>query len=248
MNITLFASAPDEKQYCLIGETLGRGVLDSGCTKTVSGEIWMKEYLSTLPNDWKKTVRTDETTNAVYRFGDGKETKATKNVTTPVAIGNKQYMMSIDVVKNDIPLLISKKSMKTLGMKLNFLNDTADVDGKSIPLICSSTGHYSLPLTKWDLDVESTNVVLHTTNLSKLSKAEKEKKAEKLHRQFAHASKEKLFKLVKESKNFNHKEFLKCIKECCENCQICRKYKRPFRKPIVGLPIASQFNEVVCMD
>ena len=173
VHITLFASSPDEKQYCLIGETLGRGVLDSGCTKTVSGELWMEEYLSTLPNDWKKLVKTDKTANSMYRFGDGKESKAVRNVVTPVAIGNKQYMMSIDVVKNDIPLLISKRSMKSLGMKLNFLNDTADIGDKAIPLICSTTGHYSLPLTKWDLDVKSTNVILHTTNFSELSKIEK---------------------------------------------------------------------------
>lgn len=37
--ITLFASAPDQKQHCLKGETVSRGVLDSGCTKTVSREL-----------------------------------------------------------------------------------------------------------------------------------------------------------------------------------------------------------------
>ena len=38
--ITLFASAPGQKQYCLRGETLGKGeTLDLGCTKTVSGEL-----------------------------------------------------------------------------------------------------------------------------------------------------------------------------------------------------------------
>ena len=37
VHITLFASAPDQKQYCLIEETLG--VLDSVCFKTVSGDL-----------------------------------------------------------------------------------------------------------------------------------------------------------------------------------------------------------------
>ena len=59
----------------------------------------------------------------------------------------------------------------------------------------------------------------------------------KLHRQFAHASKEKLIKLVKESKEFNDKEFIKCIEEYCNSCEICRKYKRPYHKPIVGMPM-----------
>ena len=69
-----------------------------------------------------------------------------------------------------------------------------------------------------------------------------------MHRQFANASNEKLLELVKKSNGFNNKEFLKCIEECCENCQIYRKYKRPFQKPVVSMSIASLFNEVVRMD
>ena len=38
VHITLFASAPDQKQCCLIGESLSREVLDTVCIKTVSGE------------------------------------------------------------------------------------------------------------------------------------------------------------------------------------------------------------------
>lgn len=45
--ITLFGSTPDEKQFSLIGESLGEGLLNSGCTKMVSGETLMNEYLST---------------------------------------------------------------------------------------------------------------------------------------------------------------------------------------------------------
>ena len=74
-------------------------------------------------------------------------------------------MISIDVVSNDIPLLISKKSMKSLGMKLNFLNDTTDINGKCIPLSCSTTGQYSLILTMWDLDADDTNTVLHMKHI-----------------------------------------------------------------------------------
>ena len=247
VHITLFASSPDDRQYCLIGETLSRGVLDSGCTKTVAGEFWMNEYLGVLSEKQAELVETNKS-NATYRFGDGKESAALKNVKTPVSFGNKTYMMSVDVVKNDIPLLISKQSMKSLGMRLNFGNDTAEVSGKSIPLMCSATGHYYLPLTSWDLEDSNNHFTLHASHIRDIGRAEKLKKAMKLHRQFAHASKEKLIKLVKESKEFNDKEFIKCIEEYCDSCEICRKYKRPYHKPIVGMPIANEFNEVLCMD
>ena len=249
VHITLFASAPDERQFCLIGESFGKGVLDSGCTKTVSGETWMNEYLNTLPKDKLESVEVANS-NSTYRFGDGKETKAVKTIKTPVIIGNKNYVMEVDVVDNEIPLLISKKSMKRMGMTLNFKNDTANVGEKDIPLYCTKSGHYSIPLTSWCIDTKDPNnhIVLHMKHLQGLSKEEKMKKAGKLHRQFAHASKEKLVKLIKESKDFCDKEFIDCVKECCIKCEICKKYKRPYRRPVVGLPLASEFNEVVCMD
>ena len=90
--------------------------------------------------------------------------------------------------------------------------------------------------------------MLHTFALKDLSKSDKKKKAIKLHRQFSHASKEKLCKLVRESKDFNDIEFLKMIEEWCDSCEICQKYKKAPLRPIVGMRLADKFNQVVCMD
>lgn len=65
-------------------------------------------------------------------------------------------------------------------MKLNFSNDTAYIGDRSIPLMCSTKGHYSLPLIKWDLEVENTNVVFHIRRITDLCKTEKETKHKKL--------------------------------------------------------------------
>ena len=54
----------------------------------------------------------------------------------------------------------------------------------------------------------------------------------KLHKQFCHASKEKLCKLVRESKDFSDEEFLKIIEECVDSCELCRKFKRPPLRPV----------------
>ena len=69
-----------------------------------------------------------------------------------------------------------------------------------------------------------------------------------MHRQFVHALRENRFKLVKESKGFNDKEFLKSIEEFCDKCQIYRRHKRHFQSPVVSIPIASQLNKVICLD
>ncbi|XP_057305251.1 uncharacterized protein LOC130642182 [Hydractinia symbiolongicarpus] len=194
IHITLFAASPDQRQYCLVGESFGRGVLDSGCTKTVAGEKWMDEYLGTLSESDKNAV-VSNSTDSIYRFGDGKEVKATRNLIIPVILGGNKYKLSVDIVEIEIPLLISRSTMKSLSM----------------------------------------------------NKTEKMKKAMKLHRQFAHAGKDKLLKLVKDS-NLYDKEFLSCIEECCNDCEICHKYKRPYSRPVVGIPLANTFNQVICMD
>ena len=72
-------------------------------------------------------------------------------------------------------------------------------------------------------------------------------KAVKLHQQFSHASKEKLLKLIASS-GCKDEEFVSCVKQCCEECKVCRRFRRPPLRPAVGLPVADRFNQVVSMD
>ena len=133
-------------------------------------------------------------------------------------------------------------------MILDFETDTAEVFGNKVNLHHTSS---CLPLRNLHLQDKPNScasVVLHTSNLKQLSQSEKMRKAMKLHRQFLHASKEKLCKLVKESKDFSDKEFLDIIEECCDSCEICQKFVRPSLRPIAGLNLANNFNQVACMD
>ena len=246
VHITLFTSKPEERQKLLVIEALGKGVLDSGCSKTVAGQVWLDEYLNLLSPVDKIAVR-EGASKSVFRFGDGVETKGKKCVTVPVIVGYKKLLLDIEVVDNDIPLLISKGAMKQMNMKIDFSKDTATIEGEEIKLQCTSTGHYCLPITNITLDREDVNVVLHLLNLSSLSEKEQRSKALKLHRQFSHASKEKLIKLLKHSGCADN-DFFKYVEECCNQCELCQKYRKAPLRPAVGLPLAEKFNEVVCMD
>ena len=42
--------------------------------------------------------------------------------------------------------------------------------------------------------------------------------------------------------------FSACITEICQNCDVCQKYRPPPLKPVVSLPLAESFNQVVCLD
>ena len=139
VHITLLNSKPDLVQRNLVAETLGKGLLDSGCSKTVAGEVWLQEYLYTLP---KGTNVIEEKSNALFRFGDGSECRGLKCVTLPVTIGDYKCSLRVDIVPNDIPLLISKDTMKRLGMKIDFSDDSVTLHKKKIKLTCTKSGHY----------------------------------------------------------------------------------------------------------
>ena len=132
-----------------------------------------------------------------------------------------------------------------IGMTLDFERDLGIVNHNEIKLFCTKSGHYCIPISV--IGLEDTNVVLHAQNLYGYSSREKKSKALKLHRQFAHASYEKLHKLLTES-GCKDREFEECLKQVCSECPVCQKYKRPPLRPVVGLRLADRFNKVVCID
>ena len=104
-------------------------------------------------------------------------------------------------------------------------------------------GHYVIPVH----EKADCNMVFHLEHLSKYSLKQKKEKALKLHRQFAHASKERLIKLLKAG-GCEDTEFVRAVEECCDQCVFCNKYRQPKPRPIVGMPKAQRFNEVIAMD
>ena len=81
-----------ERMDTLIGETLSMAVIDSGCTKTVCGQLWLDCYLQSLSNEDQQSVR-DEKSETSFRFGNGKIFKSIKCVTLPTFIANKNVLL-----------------------------------------------------------------------------------------------------------------------------------------------------------
>jgi len=245
INIVLLNANPENRQKGLLIESLGKGVLDCGCTRTVAGEIWMTQFLdSMLPSD-KTDVKIDYESPTVFRFGDGKECKSLRRVVMPVYIGGRRQQLEVEVVDAEIPLLVSKDTMKNIGMQLDFEHDTAVIDGEEIQLACTTSGHYCMPLNVFCVDAG--NIVLKVNEIDTLDKKQKLSKAMKLHRQFGHAKASRLLKLISNS-HIDDKEFVECVNEVCESCEICKKYQPSSLQPAVGLPLADKFNHVVCLD
>ena len=128
---TMFTSSEIQECYIskLVGESFAGGLLDCGCTKTVCGAEWYKDYVRNLSDSDMKEVQT-KMSNMPYKFGDGKVVYSHQRVTLPVYIGDHKGTMDTEVVDQEIPLLISKEAMRKAGVILNFSKDTAIFHGK----------------------------------------------------------------------------------------------------------------------
>ena len=250
--INLFQSSVAENDLeGLVGETLGCAVLDSGCNKVVTGEVWFNCYKDTLEENERSKLTTIPS-QQIFKFGEGKSFPSLGKVRLPATIGSKKVTIETEIVTANIPLLLSKELMKKTKTVLDFNNDNVEMLGEVQKLIETSSGHYAIPITitKHDHKGSIKHQVALISKSPKASDSNDIKKiAEKLHRQFCHCSAEKLIRLVKTSGLWkNDKELIKEIEEITKTCQICKRFKKSPPVPIVSLPLSSAFNECVAMD
>ena len=232
----------------LVAESLNCALLDSGASKTVCGKLWLDLYVDSLSESEKMKLKS-EPSESVFRFGDGNKVESSQTVTIPATLGSRDITISTDVIDKDIPLLLSKRAMKDVGMNLNFERDTVTVFGEDIKLRCTTSGHYSLPLTihcqALDDNKPVSENILSCTNL-----VDKPTIALKLHRQFAHPPARRILKLMDLSGDpwQNDEELKEALRVVSETCETCRNFKKPPPRPVVGLPLATTFLECVGMD
>ena len=88
-----------------------------------------------------------EDTDAVFTFADGKSVHSVMRVILPCIIEGVGTGIVTEVVDCDIPLLLSRASMKKAGLIVNFGTDQAKLRGKVVNLKVSSSGHYLLAVS-----------------------------------------------------------------------------------------------------
>lgn len=136
----------NRKMQTLIQESAGHAVLDTGCSSTVCGVGWLETYLGGL-SEYERSQLREEESDTKFKFGVGDTVSSMKKVSIPCWLGKATATITTDVVDCDIPLLLSKRSMKKAKMNLDFGEDTIRVNGADIKLGCSTAGHYLLPIS-----------------------------------------------------------------------------------------------------
>ena len=233
------------EEILLVGETVNKAVLDSGASKTVCGEEWYRCYIDSLDKK-SKSLLEEYSSDTIFRFGVGK-LKASKMVHLPVTLCDNDITLEVHVVNTDIPLLLSLKTMKKMGLNIDFESDVVTLNGKAHHLETTSSGHYTLDLgTKADASQEIlANTVAEFENNKGTDNVKK--RALKLHRRFAHASSKRIIELLRKSGK-SSKEIEEELQKIEGSCDFCLKHKRASPRPNVCLPLATEFNELVAMD
>ena len=122
-------------------------VLDSACSSTVCGQVWLETYLDSLSEDDHSKVMKNEGIK-VFKFGGGTRLRSNGEYDLPMCIAGRQVKVKTDVVDSDIPLLLSRSTMKKASIKMDLETDTAEIFGKEVNLNLTSSGHYCIPIDK----------------------------------------------------------------------------------------------------
>lgn len=231
-------------------ENFGLAVLDSGCNTTVCGQQWLDAYLSSLPEADLAKV-THKKSEMQFKFGDNPPSKSDVIYNFPGEICGKKVTIVAQVVTDQIPLLISKQTMKKASMIIDFTNDTVEAFGQKQKLIFTNSGHCSIPLSTKSAYNEVcacavNNIVLLNDCIS-TDKVSILNNIPKIHKQYCHPSADALKSLIRTAGKLTP-EIGSEIDKVTKSCEICVRYKQPPRKPVVCMPLAKDFNETVAMD
>ena len=156
----------------------------------------------------------------MFKFGDSSIVKSLGKVQLPIVIADVEVLLSTDVIDRDIPLLLSKASMKKADTQINFKQDKVTMFGNDVPLEINLSGHYCIPIKPSKIPKQHFDMILLTEIIK--SDSNKQNIASKLHRQFAHASSSKIKALLTDA-NIHDDEIINQLQILDTTCDTCLK-------------------------
>ena len=123
---------------------------------------------------------------------------------------------------------------------MNLKSDKVMIFNESVDLQFTSSGHYCINI----VDDSQEEILVLNENVDWENPT---RTLIKLHKQFGHASADKLKQLLK-SAGIDEPRIHNELKDIIENCDTCKRHGRPSARPIVGLSWANDHNQTVAVD
>ena len=127
-------------------ESANKGVLDSGCTAVLSGNVWLNDYVKMLPNSLKNQV-TRVDSKKRFQFGGEYILKSEGKFSIPAVIMGRKCIIQTDVVNSDIPLILSKQCLQKMRAKIDYETNEAIIFGKYTVLNETTAGHHTVDIS-----------------------------------------------------------------------------------------------------
>ena len=203
-----------ENELCYLVEEAGtRGVIDTGCSKSVSGLGWVEKYTNTISPNFAQSLQL-QPSSKVYEFGGGERRQSKGCVTLPTLIGDLLVDITMDIVDASIPLLIGSNSLEAGNAVLDFQASEATFFGEVVPMVKVCTGHYCVELNSEYLlthieNVEDRYEKVHNTLVS--SSTLKVEDLKKLHHYYGHTPCDRLLNFLKKTGKYT-KAFKNCLR------------------------------------
>lgn len=110
-----------QESNCALIHAAGFGILDTGCGRGLVGANTLDRHVAKLKQHGYDIVELPEKMHT-FRYGNGSADRTGRRVEVPVFVAGKELRVRLHVVPGDVPLLISKRLLKSLGAMID-LND-----------------------------------------------------------------------------------------------------------------------------
>ena len=141
-------SSDEEKESpCQLMHPAGWGVVDTGCGRGVVGENTLKRHERQL-KQFGLEIKELEPRPHRFRYGNGSMDVSHRRVQIPIMMGGRELRMRVHVVPGEVPLLISKRFLKSLGSQMDLQNNRIHFAkaGITVDLIEREDNSYQLDL------------------------------------------------------------------------------------------------------
>eukprot|EP00438_Fugacium_kawagutii_P020699 Skav229155 [mRNA] locus=scaffold2275:264912:272030:- [translate_table: standard] len=108
----------ETESFVALVHQAGHGVVDTGCGRGLVGEATLKKHQEAMKR-FDLEVEELPSRPHVFRYGNGTSDTSIRRVQIPVYLGGKVLRMRVHVVPGEVPLLISKRFLKSLGATLD---------------------------------------------------------------------------------------------------------------------------------
>ena len=127
----------------------GQIMTDTGCKASVAGLEWHRELTELLESFGLGEYIVEIPQKEAFKFGDGESVISKARHVYPVGIRRKIYMLSVSVVPNNCPGLMSYEQLEQLEGVISLKDRKVELLGERGALDMSTSGHPLIKLTEY---------------------------------------------------------------------------------------------------